>query len=211
MTVGRGGKGTGTKVGELSDQQIAALIKAVRAGGPKKRKPPLSDRMIHAGGRAAWRWRRQLAPLYACVGLRIAAGVLHGVTWHASRTVLLVAVVAAAGVWLFGREWLDRPVERVYAAWCLLAAGSWLAWAATTGGGGAAVAVLVAVGGLTAVPWWAHYRRRPRKPSSAAVVPAVPVTAVVPGSPEAAVMTVLGAVFAEFKVAANVPGLLVGP
>jgi hypothetical protein len=127
-----------------------------------------------------FRYRYQLAPLAVLAALWVAA--YFGLRFEdVAGPVLLAGALATAGAWLFSRRWLDRLIERVYAATCLAGAAGWLGWAVTApdrpatkvplvaslsayipaGPTDAATRVLVVAGVALAVPWWRHYRIRP--------------------------------------------------
>jgi hypothetical protein len=114
--------------------------------------------------RWTWRYRSELAPLYA-------AGAVLGVAWwlHAGHQrrwalVLAVAAVTAAALAAFGaRIGLPALIERLYAAVTTLVVGGWIAAAALLGPFTTPVPqILVAGGVVLSVPWWAHARRRAR-------------------------------------------------
>ncbi|MFC9973207.1 FtsK/SpoIIIE domain-containing protein [Spirillospora sp. NPDC127200] len=113
-------------------------------------------------GRALWRYRSELAPLYLASVLAVSAVVLH--LTHPSwwLQLLIAATVIAWLVALCGaRIGLTLRMERLYAATVVMSAGSWLA--AVTGLGIAfrPLPHLLLLGSVVlAVPWWAHRRRR---------------------------------------------------
>jgi len=114
--------------------------------------------------RWVWRYRSELAPLYA------AAAVLGVACWlHAGHrqwwtlTVAIAAGAAAALTGFGGRLGLPSLVERLYAAVTTLAAGGWIAGAAIAGPFITPMPQLLTIGGVVlAVPWWTHRRRRAR-------------------------------------------------
>jgi S-DNA-T family DNA segregation ATPase FtsK/SpoIIIE len=112
--------------------------------------------------RLAWRYRSELAPLYAAVGLLAAGLVLHG--WWPGWWQVVAAVGVAAGLIvgdLGQRLGLDRPVERAYAATVTAAGGLWLAAATRLGPLRRPLLVLLTAGVIVGgVPWWTHRRRR---------------------------------------------------
>ena len=85
-------------------------------------------------GRAAlFRWRRQLAPLVVIGGVWM-SGWLVDVGGVPTVTVAAVALTASSVLWrLRYRTRLDRAPERLYAAVCLAASGSWLTAVAALG------------------------------------------------------------------------------
>jgi S-DNA-T family DNA segregation ATPase FtsK/SpoIIIE len=112
--------------------------------------------------RLAWRYRSELAPLYAALALLAAAVVLHA--WGPGWWPILAAIglTAAVLVGLLGyRLGLDRRAERRYASATTTAATLWLAAAAWWGPFTRRLLLPWAAGTLTAgVPWWWHRRRR---------------------------------------------------
>jgi S-DNA-T family DNA segregation ATPase FtsK/SpoIIIE len=112
--------------------------------------------------RLAWRYRSELAPLSATLGLLVAGVVLHGF-WPGWWQVVAAAAVAAGLIVgdLGHRLGLDRPVERGYAATMTAAAGLWLAGATRLGPLRRPLLALLLVGMLAGgLPWWVHRRRR---------------------------------------------------
>ena len=118
--------------------------------------------------RALWRYRSELAPVVATVGVMIAAATLHRShpRWWPWLMVVTLADVAAlvlpAPRWL-RKEWpiLDRTAERGYAAAVCAAAGGWLTAATALGPATPpmpALGIIVAL--ICAIPWWASRRRR---------------------------------------------------
>jgi S-DNA-T family DNA segregation ATPase FtsK/SpoIIIE len=110
----------------------------------------------------AWRYRSELAPLYAAVSLLAAGLVLH---WRWPGWWQIVAAVGVAAALIVGdlghRLGLDRPIERGYAATVTAAAGLWLAAATRLGPLRRPLLALLAVGVMVGgVPWWTHRRRR---------------------------------------------------
>ena len=83
--------------------------------------------------RWAWRYRSELAPLYAAGAVLGIADWLHADHRHWWVLVLTIAVVAAGALMTFGRTWLAALTERLYAAVTVLAAGGWAATAAILG------------------------------------------------------------------------------
>jgi len=118
--------------------------------------------------RALWRYRSELAPVMATVGVVIAAATLHRShpRWWPWLMVVTLADVAAlvlpAPRWL-RKEWpiLDRTAERGYAAAVCAAGGGWLTAATALGPATPpmpALGIIVAL--ICAIPWWASRRRR---------------------------------------------------
>jgi S-DNA-T family DNA segregation ATPase FtsK/SpoIIIE len=108
--------------------------------------------------RWAWRYRNELAPFYAVIGLAIVAGIgnEYAPAWWPVALPLGGAVTAAVWRWRADRQW-----ERAYvlavgaaatlwttAAWWASPGHDWLFWSALVGA--------VAAG----IPRWWHYRRR---------------------------------------------------
>ena len=111
----------------------------------------------------AWRYRSELAPLYAAGAVLGITGWLHADHRHWWVLVLTIAVVAAGALMTFGRTWLAALTERLYAAVTVLATGGWAATAAILGPFRTPMPQLLAAGAVVlSVPWWAHGRRRAR-------------------------------------------------
>jgi DNA segregation ATPase FtsK/SpoIIIE, S-DNA-T family len=123
---------------------------------------PEGSRLRSLLPRLAWRYRSELAPLYAALALLVAGMVLH--VWWPGWWQVVAAGGLAAGLIvgdLGHRLGLDRPVERGYAASVTAAGGLWLA-AATRLGPLRRPLLLVLLAGVVVggVPWWTHRRRR---------------------------------------------------
>jgi DNA segregation ATPase FtsK/SpoIIIE, S-DNA-T family len=125
--------------------------------GEPARRPARPDPYLMVA-RLAWRYRNELAPFYAALGLAIVASIGHDYAPHWWPVALLAVGGGTAGAWY----WLAdrRPVE-VYiltlgtmatvwtaVAWWASPWHDWLVWPA----------VLGAVAG--GIPRWWHYRRR---------------------------------------------------
>jgi DNA segregation ATPase FtsK/SpoIIIE, S-DNA-T family len=112
--------------------------------------------------RLAWRYRSELAPLYAALALLVAGLVLHA--WWPGWWQIIAAVGVAAGLIvgdLGHRLGLDRPIERAYATAVTAAGGLWLAAATRLGPLRRPLLLVLLAGMLVAgVPWWTHRRRR---------------------------------------------------
>jgi S-DNA-T family DNA segregation ATPase FtsK/SpoIIIE len=112
--------------------------------------------------RLAWRYRSELAPLYAALLLLMVGVVLH--TWLPGWWPILAAtgLAAAAILGLLGyRLGLDRQAERAYAITTTVAATAWLAAAAWWGPVRRPLLLTWLAGTLAGgVPWWWHRRRR---------------------------------------------------
>jgi S-DNA-T family DNA segregation ATPase FtsK/SpoIIIE len=112
--------------------------------------------------RLAWRYRSELAPLYAALLLLAAGVVLH--TWLPRWWPILAATGLAAAVILalLGyRLGLDRRAERAYAITTTAAATAWLAAACWFGPVRRPLLLTWLAGTLAGgVPWWWHRRRR---------------------------------------------------
>ncbi|MGI5168199.1 FtsK/SpoIIIE domain-containing protein [Spirillospora sp. CA-253888] len=113
-------------------------------------------------GRALWRYRSEVAPLYMAAALVVGGALLHVTRPGAWPWVLAVATCTAWVLALFGeRIGLVRRAERLYAATAVMSAGAWLAAATALGIGHEPLPQLLIAGMvLLAVPWWAHRRRR---------------------------------------------------
>jgi S-DNA-T family DNA segregation ATPase FtsK/SpoIIIE len=112
--------------------------------------------------RLAWRYRSELAPIYAALALLAAGVVLH--LWLPGWWPIIAAtgLAATAIVGLLGyRLGLDRRAERAYATTTTTIATAWLAAAAWWGPVRRPL-LLTWLAGLLAggVPWWWHRRRR---------------------------------------------------
>lgn len=114
--------------------------------------------------RWVWRYRSELAPLYAAGAALGVACWLHAGHRQWWALVLAVAATTAAALAAFGgRAGLPTAIERLYAAVTTLAVGGWMAAAAIAGPFTIPMPQLLAIGGAAlAVPWWAHARRRAR-------------------------------------------------
>jgi len=112
--------------------------------------------------RLAWRYRSELAPLYAALGLLAAGLVLH--RWWPAWWPIVAAVgtAAAAILGMLGyRLGLDRPAERAYAIGATSVATLWLAAAAWWGPLTRRLLLTWLAGTLVGgLPWWWHRRRR---------------------------------------------------
>ncbi|MFI0350389.1 FtsK/SpoIIIE domain-containing protein [Actinomadura sp. 9N407] len=113
-------------------------------------------------GRMLWRYRSELAPVYAGITLAAGGAVLH-VSYPEWWPYLLgAASVAAWALAVLGdRIGLAARRERLYAATVALSAGAWLAAVTALGIGYVPLPQCLLVGtAVLAVPWWAHRRRR---------------------------------------------------
>jgi S-DNA-T family DNA segregation ATPase FtsK/SpoIIIE len=117
---------------------------------------------LEALARALYRYRSELAPVGAALGLAVAGLYLHARQPHAWPYVAAVAVVTAVLLHR-ARRWLDRPAERAYAAAVTALAGAWLTVATAAGPGTAPLPGGLLLGTVAAgLPWWRHRRRRAR-------------------------------------------------
>ena len=123
------------------------------AWGPA-RPPDLPEIVVRLG----WRYRNELAPFYAALGLAMLAGIGHDYApkWWPAVLPLGAATTAAAWRWLAERRSVEVYVLAVGSAatiWTALAwwASPWHDWLFWT-------AVLGAV--AAGIPRWWHYRRR---------------------------------------------------
>jgi S-DNA-T family DNA segregation ATPase FtsK/SpoIIIE len=114
--------------------------------------------------RWAWRYRSELAPLYAVGAVLGFACWLHAGHRQWVTLVLAIATVTAALLVAFGgRAGLPTLIERLYSAVTTLAVGGWVAAAAVLGPFITPMPQILVAGGLVlSVPWWAHGRRRAR-------------------------------------------------
>jgi S-DNA-T family DNA segregation ATPase FtsK/SpoIIIE len=114
--------------------------------------------------RWVWRYRSELAPLYAAsavLGVACWLHVGHRQWWAFAVAIAAVAAVALTG--FGGRLGIPSLSERAYAAATTLATGGWMAAAAIVGPFVTPMPQVLAIGGaVLAVPWWAHARRRAR-------------------------------------------------
>ena len=121
---------------------------------------PAPPDLASMAGELVWRYRNELAPFYALVGLVAVASVGH----VRAPALWPLALPIGAGLTLAYRRWrVDRPIERAYALgvggfltlwgtaiWWASPAHGWVLWTGVIG----AAAI--------AVPRWWHYRRRGR-------------------------------------------------
>ena len=113
--------------------------------------------------RWVWRYRSELAPLYAAGAVLGLACWLHAGHRQWVALVLVLATVTAAMLVAFGGRVLPTLAERLYAAVTVLAAGRWVTAAAILGPFITPRPQTLAIGGVVlSVPWWAHGRRRAR-------------------------------------------------
>jgi hypothetical protein len=115
-------------------------------------------------GRWLWRYRSELAPFHTACLLALAGWLLHATHPGWWPGVLATTMVAAFVLVRLGhRAGLTRPIERLYAAAVVAAAGAWLSAVTAEGLAQRPLSQLLIVGGpLLSVPWWAHRRRRAR-------------------------------------------------
>ena len=117
---------------------------------------------IEALARWLYRYRSELAPFALAAALWLAALYLHA--RHPGAWPYLPGLTAAlAAVQARGAGWLDRGIERAYAATVTTVAGLWLTLATLTGPSRPPLPTLLLLGTLAAAwPWWRHRRRRAR-------------------------------------------------
>ena len=78
--------------------------------------------------RWAWRYRSELAPLYAAGAVYAVACWLHAGHRHWWALMVVIAAMTAAALAAFGgRAGLPAPAERLWAATTTLAVGGWIA------------------------------------------------------------------------------------
>jgi S-DNA-T family DNA segregation ATPase FtsK/SpoIIIE len=113
-------------------------------------------------GRMLWRYRSELAPVYAGSALAAGGTVLHLAYPEWWPYLLSAASAAAWALAVLGEQiGLAARRERLYAATVALSAGAWLAAVTALGIGYVPLAQCLLVGtAVLAVPWWAHRRRR---------------------------------------------------
>jgi S-DNA-T family DNA segregation ATPase FtsK/SpoIIIE len=125
--------------------------------GEPARRPARPDPLMFLS-RAGWRYRHELAPFYAALGLAILASIGHDYAPRWWPLALLVGAAGTAGAW----HWLAaRPSVEVYVLAIGSAATVWTAiawWASPWHDWLVWPAVLGAVAG--GIPRWWHYRRR---------------------------------------------------
>jgi hypothetical protein len=113
--------------------------------------------------RWVWRYRSELAPLYAVGAILGFACWLHAGHRQWAALVLVLATVTATVLVAFGGRVLPTLAERLYAVVTALAAGGWVTAAALVSPFTTPLPQVLAIGGLVlSVPWWAHGRRRAR-------------------------------------------------
>jgi hypothetical protein len=164
-------KGKRKRAGKKPDSGLGALAALLEAAAKEQagrsrtsRRPgrPVRNALV-----LGWRWRRQLAPLAVMLAVLWVGAESVGVA-RSGRTFFAGGLLLAAAAWTCTRSWLDRAVERAYAAVCLGAAGCWLAWVACVGLGPWPRRVWLVGGLLLGLPWWWHFRVRPQAAASAA-------------------------------------------
>ena len=117
---------------------------------------------VEALARWTYRYRSELAPVGLAAVLWLAALYLHA--RHSGWwPYLLGLTTACATVQIRSTGWLERAVERAYAATVTIAAGTWLTVATVAGPRRSPLPALLLLGTLAAGwPWWVHRRRRAR-------------------------------------------------
>ncbi|MFG1998194.1 cell division protein FtsK [Spirillospora sp. NPDC048911] len=122
----------------------------------------LPDVAVTLIGRALWRYRSELAPMYLAATLACAGTVLHLTNPHWWLYLLVATTITAWLLALFGeRAGLTLRTERFYAATVAMSAGAWLATVTALGITFRPLVSLLLGGGLVlALPWWVHRRRR---------------------------------------------------
>ena len=129
---------------------------------------PLPETAGAIAVRALWRYRSELVPVAATVGIVIAAVTLHRshpAWWPWLMVVTFADVIALVlpAPRRLRKEWpfLTRTAERLYAAAVSAAAGGWLTAATALGPATPPMPVLAVILAVAcAVPWWASRRRR---------------------------------------------------
>jgi hypothetical protein len=155
--VNKEGRRTAADFASMLEGQMSGGQAMVLVGGNK---PSRGKRALRTGRRLVWRYRRQLAPVLGILITWLVGALIAGRP-DATRSVLVLAPVAAALLWWAGRRWLhlDRFVEQLYAVAALLTASGWLAVAAN-GVDRPMPAILWLGGVMVAFPWWWHHRIR---------------------------------------------------
>ncbi|MFG1997791.1 cell division protein FtsK [Spirillospora sp. NPDC048911] len=122
----------------------------------------LPDVAVALIGRALWRYRSELAPIYLAATLACGGTVLHLTNPHWWVYLLVAATLTAWLLAMFGeRAGLTLRAERFYAAAVAMSAGGWLSAVTALGITFRPLVSLLVGGGLVlAVPWWVHRRRR---------------------------------------------------
>lgn len=120
------------------------------------------------GGQANWYYRNQLWPFWV-LGILILAG--WGATLAPASGVLMLAVLASAGMLFHLRQSLDRRAEQVYALSCLAAMTGWLTLTSALGPERIVNVLGVLAWAVAAVAWWKHHPvgRGKRKAASTGV------------------------------------------
>lgn len=141
-----------------------------------------------------WRYRHELAPLYASGALWVTSSAAHESQVHPLLPLASGAAVTAAT--LTADRWagrvklrklgpLARTEERRYAATCAAVGGSWLTLATAAGptAPGMTWPMLVLLTAACGTPWWKHHRirRRVTVDRTVAAWPQLTDTAGVPG------------------------------
>lgn len=118
--------------------------------------------------RLAFRFRRQLRPVYVVAAMPLVGAVAHEAR-NGLRIALACTVVGIVAVVVLASRRMDRTPEQAYAVGAVAAAGVWLSTVAAQGLSGLLLAIL-GVGGIAlAGPWWWHVRvRRGARPAPVA-------------------------------------------
>ena len=126
--------------------------------------PPLAATAARGLAHGAWRYRVQLAPVYAAGGLAGAGAITHAADW--GEYWLIGAGVSAAstvGCWIYHRARESHWLTRVHATAATGAAASWLTAASAVGVLERPLPDLLGLGTIAlGVPWWINRRTRSR-------------------------------------------------
>ncbi|MFD0851180.1 cell division protein FtsK, partial [Actinomadura adrarensis] len=125
------------------------------------RDDPLPDVAAVLLGRALWRYRSELGPIYSGIAMGIAGLVLHAAYPQWWPLVLGFAVAVSSALVVFRERLGLSSLERWYAATVVTSAGTWLTAVTALGLGYRPLPQLLCAGVLVlGVPWWVHRRRR---------------------------------------------------
>ncbi|MFD0775115.1 FtsK/SpoIIIE domain-containing protein, partial [Streptomonospora algeriensis] len=126
--------------------------------------PPLAARAAKATAHGAWRYRIQLAPVYAAGTLATTGAAAHAADWGEYWMIGAGASAAAtAGCWIYHRAKESHWLTRAHASLSTAAAGGWLSAASVAGVLERPLPDLLGLGTLAlGLPWWLNRRTRSR-------------------------------------------------